>query len=266
MISPRSGLYIGRVSHRRLTPRRHAFSYRAFYLLLDLDHPDQAQTRLFSCNRANLLSFHERDHLQIGTGTLRQRVDALLVQSGVDPAGWRVLILCMPRMLGYVFNPLSVYFCYAPDGALRCLLYEVSNTFGQRHTYVVRVDESDAGGDGIVRQACPKSFYVSPFMEMDLGYTFRIREPSDRISIGILAGRARRPVITTLFSGFYRPLSDRSILSAAFANPLLTFKVIAAIHWEALRLWLKGMRIVPRASAPRESVSFEQANDRGVRS
>lgn len=263
--APMTGLYFGRVSHRRLTPRRHAFAYRAFYLLLDLDRPDR-HTRLFSRNRANILSFHDADHLRIGTGTLRERVDALLVQSGFDPAGWKILILCLPRIFGYVFNPLSVYFCYGADGKLGCLLYEVNNTFGQRHTYVIPVVPLPGNEDAVVRQACRKAFYVSPFMDMDMTYRFRILAPAERVSVGVVVGRAGQTVLSTLFSGHRRPLSDHSVLRAIFAYPLLSLKVIAAIHWEALRLWAKGLRIAPRGPAPRESVSFEPPTDGSVTS
>lgn len=261
MNPPQAGLYFGRVTHLRLAPRRHKFVYRSFYVLLNLDRLERSRTRLFSINRANLLSFREVDHLRSAPESLRTKADAVLVQAGLDPSGWTILLLCMPRMLGYAFNPISIYFCYNPTGMLACLLYEVRNTFGQRHIYAIPVERPDSCNDEPVRQTCEKSFYVSPFMDMDMTYSFRIRPPGEDVAIGIMARRGEKPVISTLFSGQLKPLSDGVILRAALLYPLLTLKVIAAIHWEALRLWLKGMRIVPRPQGPRESLSFVRLGD-----
>ena len=255
-------LYVGRVTHARMTPRRHAFGYRAFYALFDLDRIDGVASRLrfLSRNRANLLSLHDVDHLGAERRPLREKADAILAQAGVDLAGGRIFLLCMPRLLGFVFNPISVYFCHDADAALVCMLYEVNNTFGQRHTYVVPV-EGEAQAVGLVRQTCRKVLYVSPFMDMDLTYAFRLRRPDTHISIGITASRGDAPVIRTLFAGRREELTDRAILATLAAHPLMTLKVIGAIHWEALRLWLKGMRVKPRPAAPAVNVSFVAPKD-----
>ena len=262
-----SALYLGRVTHARLAPTSHAFGYRAFYTLLDLDEIGTVQSRLklFSRNRRNILSFHDADHLGESAQPLREKVDALLDEADIDLGGGRILLLCMPRLLGYVFNPISVYFCHDASGALCCMLYEVSNTFGQRHTYLVPV-ESAAQQSDMVQQTCRKVFYVSPFMDMDLTYSFRLLRPGAKVSLGITASRSDAPVLRTLFAGQRKVLTDRAILSALATHPLMTLKVIGAIHWEALRLWLKGLRVKPRPDAPAMPVSFVMPEDRAVRS
>ena len=255
-------LYVGRVTHARMTPRRHAFGYRAFYALLDLDGIDAvaSRLRLFSRNRANLFSFHDADHLGADARPLREKADAILAQAGVDLTGGRILLLSMPRLFGFVFNPISVYFCHDAAGTLVCMLYEVNNTFGQRHTYVVPVEGAARAG-GLVRQTCRKLFYVSPFLDMDLTYAFRLRRPDTHISVGITAARGDVPVIRTLFAGRHEEFTDRAILATLVSHPLMTLKVIGAIHWEALRLWLKGMRVKPRPAAPAVNVSFVAPKD-----
>ena len=148
----------------------------------------------------------------------------------------------MPRMLGFVLNPLSVYFCHDPDGRLAAVLYEVNNTFGQRHTYAMAV----APGAGAIRQRCGKAFYVSPFLPMELGYHFTLAAPDTAVSIEIAVHDAEGPVLHALFQGERRPLTDRALAGVLAAFPLMTLKVVAGIHWEALKLWLKGMSFVPR--------------------
>ena len=167
-MSLKSSLYVGSVFHRRLAPKPHRFRYRLFWLLLDLDELPSLDRRLkvFSHNRRNLFSLFDRDHGDGGASPLRAQADRLLEAQGIDTGGGPIRLLCMPRTFGYDFNPISVYFCARPDGALAALIYEVHNTFGERHSYVLPVaDKSPA-----VRQACAKSFFVSPFMPMGLRY------------------------------------------------------------------------------------------------
>ncbi len=262
-----SCLYAGSVTHARLTPTAHSFGYRAFYTLLDLDSIDSvtSRLRLFSRNRGNFISFHDADHLGADGRPLRKKVDALLQDADIDVSGGRILLLCMPRLFGYVFNPISVYFCHDAAGALVCMLYEVRNTFGQRHTYVVPV-EADARNADTVHQTARKLFYVSPFMDMDLTYSFNLLRPTKTVSLGIAAARGDTPVIRTLFVGRREALTDRAILRVLATHPLMTLKVVGAIHWEALRLWLKGLRVKPRPEAPAISVSFETPETHRVRS
>lgn len=254
--APPSALYAGEVTHTRLAPRRHRLRYRMFQLLLDLDDGPAlaAGLRLFGWNRPGLFSFHERDHGDGRSVGLKGYVLETLAGAGIDLAGGRVSILCMPRMLGHVFNPLSVYYCRRADGSLAAMLYEVNNTFGQRHSYLIPVAES---GGGDIRQACAKAFYVSPFMDMAMRYAFRLTAPGERLATAIqgrdLEGRL---VIAATFAGARRRLDDRALASAFLAYPLLTLKVVAAIHWEAARLALKGLRLRTRPPAPDRAVSL----------
>jgi DUF1365 family protein len=221
-------------------------------LLIDLDRLCDAdrQSRLFGVNRRALYSFHEADHGDRDGASLRAHVDRRAAERGVDLAGGRVLLLCYPRLFGYVFNPLSVYFCYRSDGPLAMLIYEVRNTFGGLQTYVLPVQPGELTDAG-VRQEQDKTFYVSPFIEMAMRYRFRIGPPDETVRLRILESDHEGPLLSATFFGRRRSLTSRALLGAFMALPLLTFKIFAAIHWEALRLWLKGARLVPR---PEETV------------
>ena len=248
--SAAASLYIGDVMHARLKPVGHRFSYRVMSLLIDLDRLAQAdrQSPLFGINRAALYSFHEADHGPRDGSSLRAYAQRCAAGRDIDLTGGRVLLLCYPRLFGYAFKPLSVYFCYRASGELALLIYEVHNTFGEVHAYVlpVRSDEiSDAG----VRQRQDKLFYVSPFVEMAMRYHFRIRPPAERVQLRILETDRHGPLLAATFNGSRRALGTKELLRAFFALPLVTVKIMAAIHWEALRLWLKGIRPVPRQRA-----------------
>lgn len=255
-----SALYKGVVMHHRFTPKRHRFVYRVFSICLNLDELDNLhkRTRLFSVNRFNLFSFHEKDHGE-GNGSLRKQITQLLTDRGCQTATAHIKLLCYPRVLGYTFNPLSVYFCYNADGLLEVILYEVSNTFGQRHTYLLPANLDNTGH---VRHKCDKKMYVSPFMPMDTDYSFRIQPPGHRVAVNIrqsdhITGKA---ILNATFGGKRSELSDKGLLKAFLAYPLMTVKVITAIHWEALRLWRKKVKIQPRAAGNKYSVSWQDEN------
>ncbi|MBI3700486.1 MAG: DUF1365 domain-containing protein [Afipia sp.] len=247
-----AALYFGDVMHARLKPMKHSsrghrFSYRVFSLLIDLDRLDEANkmSPLFGVNRAALYSFHERDHgLRDGSG-LRGYVNRRAAERGVDLTGGKILLLCYPRLFGYTFNPLSVYFCYRADGSLALLIYEVRNTFGDIHSYVLPVRDDELSQAG-VRQEQNKLFYVSPFVEMAMRYYFRVAPPGDSVRLRILETDAEGPLLAATFSGTRKPLTSASLLLAFINLPLVTFKIMAAIHWEALRLWIKGAKLVER--------------------
>jgi uncharacterized protein len=247
MIS-RSALYVGAVMHRRLRPKVHQFRYRAFWLLIDLDELPAltARLRLFSHNRFNLFALHESDQGDGSATQLRIQAERRLSEAGIDIAGGAIRLLCMPRTLGYSFNPISIYFCHRPDGELAAIIYEVHNTFGERHSYIASIETKF----GEIRQNCRKAFYVSPFMDMDLVYHFRLTEPSERIAIGISASKGGEPVLNASLAGLRRELTDGELLLIFLKIPLITAKVTLAIHWEALRLWLKGMRLRDRPAPP----------------
>jgi DUF1365 family protein len=249
-----SCFYFGRVMHARLHPFRHRFTYRVFAMLIDLDDVAHLPRRckLFAYNRWNALSFHDRDHGPRDGSPLRPWINRILLLADIDIAGGPVRILCLPRVFGYVFNPLSIWFCHHRDGALRAVLYEVSNTFGERHSYLIPVDRGRGAGETI-HQRCDKGFHVSPFMGMDATYHFRLRPPSDRLSVRIEQTMADGRVLVAVQTGARRPFSEGTIFAALTSYPLMTFKVIAAIHWQALHLWRKGARFhrkPPPPSAP----------------
>jgi DUF1365 family protein len=251
-----SALYDGAVVHQRLTPKRHRLRYRLFQLLLDLDElPDLGRRlALFGHNRLALFSFHDRDHGSGGPEPLKAQIEAMLASAGIDIAGGPVRLLCMPRVLGYVFNPLSIFYCHRPSGELAAVVLEVNNTFGERHTYLVEAGPG-AGGQ-VVRQGCAKTFFVSPFMGMDMSYDFRLPAPAGRVATAILGrGPDGAAIIAAAFSGARRPLDDRTLAGAFVRHPLLTLKVVLAIHWEALKLLAKGVRLQRKPTPPPWRVS-----------
>lgn len=249
-----SALYFGEVVHQRVKPRRHRLAYRVFAMLIDLDELDglHDRLRLFSHNRFNLFSFYDRDHGRGRAEPLRPWLESHLQRAGVDIRDGAIRILCYPRILGYVFNPLTVYFCYGRDGTSAAILYEVNNTFGQRHTYLIPVTAPDRG---VVRQACSKRFYVSPFNDIEGGYRFRVALPDEAIAVVINQHDDAGPLLHASFKGRRAALSDRALAAAFVRYPLMTVKVIAGIHWEALRLWRKGLGIVRRPPPPLEPVT-----------
>ncbi|HEY4066734.1 MAG TPA: DUF1365 family protein [Burkholderiaceae bacterium] len=256
-MSDASALYVGRVMHQRLRPKRHRLDYRVYSMLVDLDElPALARRlRLFSLNRFNLFSLYERDH-GAGDGGLRAHVERQLHAAGL-PGGGAIRLLTMPRILGYAFNPISVYFCDDAGGGLRALLYEVNSTFGERHSYLIEVDPAERGAP-VIRQHCAKRMHVSPFLAMDLRYEFRVAPPSAEragFSLGVSAHDASGAVLAARLEATRRRLADAALLRVFLTHPLLTLTVVAAIHWEALRLWLKGTRLQPRPAAPAQAVS-----------
>jgi DUF1365 family protein len=242
-----ASLYLGDVMHARLKPMGHRFSYRVMSLLIDLDRLGEAdqQSALFGVNRAALYSFHEADHGPRDGSSLKAYAERCAAAHDVDLSGGRIELLCYPRLLGYGFNPLTVYFCYRACGELALVIYEVRNTFGEIHPYVLPVRAGELNDSGL-RQQHEKLFYVSPFLPMAMRYHFRLLPPSDTVKLRILESDRDGPLLAATFNGRRRALTSRALLRSFFALPLVSFKVMAAIHWEALRLWLKGARLVPR--------------------
>lgn len=250
-------LYAGDVMHQRLKPVSHRFRYRVFNILIDIDRLEEADraTRLFAVNRAAPVSFHEADHFDGAETSLRAYVDRLLAEAGLPLPAARILLACYPRVLGRVFNPIAVYYAYDGAGVLKALIYEVRNTFGERHTYVCLIRPGEASAAGI-RQERNKRFYVSPFMAMEMRYRFRMVPPSDAISWRILETDAEGPVLAATFHGKRRAFTTANLRNCLLRIPFQTWKIVWGIHFEALRLWLKGARYRPRGPAPAR-VSFE---------
>lgn len=243
-----SALYIGRVFHQRVRPRRHRLDYAMFQMLVDLDELDAiaGTLRLFARNRFAPFAFHDRDYGDRSGRPLRAQIEGHLADAGIDIAGGPLRLLTMPRMFGHVFNPISVWFCHHRDGPLAAIIYEVTNTFHERHSYLIPVE----AGDGPVRQSCEKRLYVSPFMDMEMAYRFAIEPPGDAVKVTVMGDDADGPMITAVFAGERRPLTDRSLARAFLTHPLLTLKVVAGIHWEALKLVLKGIGVRKHPPAP----------------
>ncbi|MCF3641863.1 DUF1365 domain-containing protein [Rhizobium sp. TRM95111] len=249
-------LYPGKVMHQRLKPFGHRFSYSVFSLLVDVDRLDALgrMSWLLSVNRAGVFSFRESDHVERQGETLRDFADRLLRQAGLAERANRILLLAYPRLFGYVFNPISVYFAYDAAGRPVALLYAVRNTFGERHTYVAPVEPGEAGPAG-VRQTRAKLFHVSPFVAMDARYHFRVLPPGRTVRLRIHETADGAPLLAATFNGDARPLDSRSLAGCLVRFPFMTLKVMAGIHWEALKLWLKGAAF-HRSPPPPPSASF----------
>ncbi|MEO7563952.1 MAG: DUF1365 domain-containing protein [Sphingomicrobium sp.] len=248
-----SALYTGRVMHRRLRPKLHQLDYRIFSLLIDLDELEamDQRLRLFSWRRFNLLSFRDGDYGDGSATPLRTQAERHLERIGIPDVG-RIELLTMPRLLGFAFNPLSLYFCYDLTGALTAIIHEVHNTFGERHSYVLTADEDR----GSVRQGAAKAFHVSPFLPMTLGYTFRVRPPGKQLQVAIQVSDKDGPLLVAIQRMKRRQLTDAAILRAVLAFPLMTFKVVAGIIWEAAKLWIKGVGVHRHPEPPATSASY----------
>ena len=257
--SLQSGIFTGSVMHRRVRPKRHRLRYSIFSFLLDLDELDTLHDRfhLFSRNKFNLFSFHDADFGFQKGEPLKKQVEALLLEAGLEPDGGPVRLLTIPRILNYAFNPLNVYFCHArASNALVAIVCEVNNTFGQRHAYVLKADHSRIGADGAMRCTCAKKFYVSPFIGMDLTYDFRIAAPEENVTIAIRGYNEDGTLITAVQSATRREMSDFSLARTFVSHPLMAIKVIGGIHWEALKIWLKGVRLEERPAPPEKSATI----------
>lgn len=248
-----SALYIGSVVHRRLRPKKHRLRYRVFSLLIDIDELPALLTtlRLFSLGRFNLFSLIPQDHLFARSGDLRAEIQEILRNAGMTSDNGAIRLLTMPRILGYGFNPLSIFFCHREDGALHAILYEVHNTFGQRHCYLFPVD----GRKQALSHTCSKEFYVSPFLPMDMVYSFRIRPPGDDYTISISVADKDGDLLFATQRLARHTLDDRALARVFLTHPLLTLKVIAGIHYEALLIWFKGIGLHARPAPPDRTVT-----------
>jgi len=233
----RSGLYAGLVSHTRVKPRPHRLAYKVFMLLIDLDEAPCLGLKTLGLGRFNLFGFDAARHGDGSDRPLKAQVEATLAGAGI-PHGGPVQVLTMPQILGRAFNPLTVYFCHRPDGTLAAILYEVNNTFGERHSYLIPAADAPR-----VEQAIAKDFYVSPFMDMDLSYAFRIRRPEESVKVVVDTHDADGLVLAASFTGRRAELTDANLIKAWLTHPWMSVGVFAAIHIEAIKIWLKGEKI-----------------------
>lgn len=267
MTDMRSGLYVGRVMHERSFPRRHRLSYGVWYLLADLDELPALDHRLpgFGHNRRAAVSFHDADHGPRDGSALRPWIEGRLAEAGVDLEGGPVRLLTFPRVFGYVFNPISVWFCSGPGEDLRAILYEVTNTFGEWHDYLVPVTPSDVTGNArgqSVRTVFDKQLFVSPFIDMAASYDFTTRVPDERVSVVVRETAAGGQVLVATLGARRRPLTGRSLASVLIRHPLVTVKVIGGIHWEAAKLWRKGAPYRRRGAPPASPMSIVRGANR----
>ena len=232
-------LLIGQVMHRRLRPAKNAFVYPVFYVQMPLADLSAGKSPIFSVDRNNLLSFHQKDHGPRDGSPLLPWIQSLLREHGLPDDG-EIMLQCFPRVLGYVFNPVSFWFCRNRTGALIAVLAEVSNTFGGRHNYLLHNPDGTALRDGQVLTTS-KQFHVSPFCEVEGGYRFRFYLDKPAMLARIDYDDAEGELLLTAISGKARAWSTQTLLGAFLRMPLLTAGVMLRIHWQALKLWLKGV-------------------------
>jgi DUF1365 family protein len=251
MTSAPAWAYQARTAHARFAPVRRQFAYRLFSLFVDIDRVAAAQTRLFSYNRTNLFSFMDKDHGDRSGAPLRAWCERTFARAGVDLDGGEIRLLALPRVLGFVFNPLSVFFGYDRAGALVGIIYEVNNTFGETHSYAFAVDDRQ----GQQRHVAQKRFHVSPFFDVRGRYEFVLPAPGETLALTIENWTGETLEHRASLTGARAPLDDRRLLRAFFALPFMTIGVVAAIHWQALKIWAAGIAYRPKPKAPIDQVS-----------
>jgi len=241
--------------HQRLRPFKHRFRYRIFTLLIDLDELDDLQRhgKIISGNRFNIFSIHDRDHARRDGSSAKTWVLAHAAQRGIDLANGKIFMLCFPRLFGYVFNPLTMYFCRDAAGNLAAILYEVKNTFGDQHGYFMPVEQRS--GQDLFQHAHMKEFHVSPFLDIAGEYAFTVRDPGDKLSVLIRHKDEKGDLLLATWNGKRAPLKLFYLLKALVLFPFQALTVVAAIHWQALLLWLKGAKFYSRPEPPRDDVS-----------
>lgn len=253
-----SCLYRGHVMHHRLDPVGHRFRYDVVSLLIDLDELPDLGLRLLSHNRRNLFSVHDSD---LGDGgDPRAWIEAELARHDIFIPGGAVRVHLFPRVFGLGFTPLSTWFCHAEDGTLSAVLYEVHNTFGERHAYLVRTDDDRRP---TLRHSADKCFHVSPLIGLSGSYAFTLRPPGETFALGIRETdrTTGAPVLIASHMARRVALTDAALARAALAYPLLPLKILGGIHWEALRIWLKGASFHRKPAPPATLVSFTDKGD-----
>ena len=250
-----SYIYNGEVIHKRFKPKVHYFRYKVFSLLIDLDELNTLNDLIpyFSYNRFNLISFYDKDHGYRDGSSLKQWVIKNLKDAGLNDQEINIKLLCYPRIFGYVFNPLSVFFVYDKSKSLIAILYEVKNTFGEQHTYVFQINSDQ----NIIENSCIKKFFVSPFMDLKSEYFFKILIPGNKLSVVIDQRDSEGKLLFASQDGKRCELTSKNLLFSYLKHPLMTFKIISAIHFEALRLWLKGIKLVKKKIKIKNNITIE---------
>ena len=249
-----SCIYNGEVTHTRFKPVRHFLKYKTFSLLIDLDEIIllDKSIGIFSYNKFNIFSFYDKDHGDRDGGNLKDWVISNLKKFQIKENITNIKVLCYPRILGYVFNPLSIFYCYEKD-KLVAIFYEVKNTFNEQHTYIFKIKNNEE-----IIQKCRKKFYVSPFMDMETFYNFKLLNPNDKLSVFIKQTDADGTILTATQTGDKKEFSYKQLAINFLKYPLMTIKIIGSIHYEALLLWKKGAIYRKRDIKLKNNLSFEE--------
>jgi DUF1365 family protein len=249
-----SCIYNGEVNHTRFKPVKHFLNYKTFSLFIDLDEIEQLDKSIsiFSHNKFNIFSFYNKDHGDRDGNCLKKWVISNLQKYKIEGNISKIKILCYPRIFGYVFNPLSIFYCYEND-KLKSIFYEVKNTFNEQHTYIFKIKDGEE-----IKQKCKKKFYVSPFMDMETFYNFKLIDPNQRLSVMIKQTDAEGTVLTATQTGDKKEFNFKQLLINFFRYPLMTLKIISSIHFEALLLWKKGAIYRKRDKKVFNNLSYEE--------
>jgi len=250
-----SSIYNGTVIHKRFKPKIHYFKYKVFSLLLDLSELEHLSKKIkfFSLNKFNLLSFYEKDHGNRDGSSLVSWVKKNLEDNNINSEKVKIKLLCYPRILGYVFNPLSVFYIYSENEKLISILYEVKNTFGEQHTYIFKVENDQ----NLYQHNCSKKFHVSPFIEMNCKYFFRLLKPGEKISVIIDQYQTDEKILYASQDGQRVDFNTKELIKSYLKHPLMTFKIISAIHFEAFKLWIKGIKFIKKKIKIKNNITFE---------
>ena len=250
-----SSIYNGTVIHKRFKPKKHFFRYSVFSLFIDLSELNQLDNsiKFFSFNKFNLISFFDKDHGDRDGSSLIEWVKKNLKENNISSENIKIKLLCYPRIFGYVFNPLSVFFIYNSKNKLISILYEVKNTFGEQHTYIFKVEDDL----NLFQHNCSKKFHVSPFIEMNCNYFFRILKPGEKISVIIDQYHSNEKILYASQDGKRADFNSKELLKSYLKHPLMTFKIISAIHYEAFKLWTKGIKFIKKKLKIKNNITFE---------
>jgi len=250
-----SFIYSGNVVHKRFKPKIHYFKYKVFSLLIDLSEIELIDKRLkiFSFNKFNIISFYNKDHGARDGSSIKDWVINNLKKNNINTKDIQIKLLCYPRIFGYVFNPLSVFYIYDKNLNLISILYEVKNTFGEQHAYIFKTDITH----NLLQHMCKKKFHVSPFIEMNCVYFFRLLKPGNKISIIIDQNDEDGKILYASQDGVKSELTNVNLIKSYLKHPLMTFKIILAIHFEAFRIWTKGIKFIKRKIKIKNNITIE---------
>jgi DUF1365 family protein len=250
-----SYIYTGSVIHKRFKPKIQVFNYNIFSLLIDLSEIDllNKTLKIFSYNKFNIISFFDKDHGSRDGSSLRNWVINNLKKNDIESKDVQIKLLCYPRIFGYVFNPLSVFYVYDKNSDLISILYEVKNTFGEQHTYIFKTKKEQ----NLIQHMCKKKFHVSPFIEMNCIYFFRLLKPDNKISVIIDVQDPEGKILYASQDGIKSELNNYNLMKSYLKHPLMTFKIIIAIHFEAFKLWAKGIKFIKKKIKIKNNISTE---------